>query len=114
MTRIRIVPAFKFGNMDMDPGEDYCIYLGICFNWNVFLKRCCTVKLQRLCNAFTHIKSRKLNISTGVWLKLFNRCIKPILLYGCEVWGYDNVEILENVHTKFCKFIYCWRVQMFS
>ena len=25
---------------------------------------------------------------------------------GCEVWGYENVDILEKVHTKFCKFIF--------
>ena len=30
----------------------------------------------------------------------------PILLYGCEVWGYENTDIIEKVHTKFCKFIF--------
>ena len=28
--------------------------------------------------------------------------VKPILLYGCEVWGYRNNEILDRVHLKFC------------
>ena len=36
-------------------------------------------------------------------LKLFDSCVEPISLYGCEVWGYENVDILEKVHTKFCK-----------
>ena len=39
-------------------------------------------------------------------LKLFDSCVEPILLYGCEVWGYENVDILEKVQTKFCKFIF--------
>ena len=39
-------------------------------------------------------------------LKLFDSCVEPILLYGCEVWGYENVDILEKVHTKFCKSIF--------
>ena len=39
-------------------------------------------------------------------LKLFDSCVEPILLYCCEVWGYENVDILEKVHTKFCKFIF--------
>ena len=40
-------------------------------------------------------------------LKLFDSCVTPILLYGCEVWGYENnTDIIENVHTKFCKFIF--------
>ena len=33
-------------------------------------------------------------------------CVEPILLYGCEVWGYENVDILEKVPIKFCKFIF--------
>ena len=28
------------------------------------------------------------------------------ILYGCEVWGYENTDIIEKVHTKFCKFIF--------
>ena len=39
-------------------------------------------------------------------LKLFDMCVEPILLYGCEVWGYENVDILEKVHTKFSKLIF--------
>jgi hypothetical protein len=29
--------------------------------------------------------------------------IEPILLYGSEVWGYENLKILEQIHLKFCK-----------
>ena len=32
-TRLRNLPTFKFGNLDLDLADDY-IYLGICFNWN--------------------------------------------------------------------------------
>ena len=31
--------------------------------------------------------------------------MKPILLYGCEVWGFGNNEILERVQLKFCKLL---------
>jgi hypothetical protein len=31
--------------------------------------------------------------------------IKPILLYGCEVWGFCKNEVLERVHLKFCKIL---------
>jgi hypothetical protein len=27
----------------------------------------------------------------------------PILTYGCEVWGYENVQVLEKVHLQFCR-----------
>jgi hypothetical protein len=26
-------------------------------------------------------------------------------LYGCEIWGFGNNDILEKVHLKFCKII---------
>jgi hypothetical protein len=29
--------------------------------------------------------------------------IEPILLYVSEVWGYENLKILEQIHLKFCK-----------
>ena len=28
---------------------------------------------------------------------------EPILLYESVVWGYENLEILERVHLRFCK-----------
>jgi hypothetical protein len=30
--------------------------------------------------------------------------VKPVLLlYGCEIWGMGNNDILERVHLTFCK-----------
>ena len=29
--------------------------------------------------------------------------VTPILVYGAELWGYERVEIIERVQTKFCK-----------
>ena len=31
--------------------------------------------------------------------------VKPILLYGCEIWGFGNNDVLKKVHLKFCKMI---------
>ena len=31
--------------------------------------------------------------------------VKPILLYGCEIWEFGNNDVLEKVHLKFCKMI---------
>ena len=56
-------------------------------------------------------------------LHIFNHTIKPILLYGSEIWGYFPIKkhkdidsyiskeidslIIEKIHTKFCKFALC-------
>ena len=69
------------------------------------LKSCCMTKLQRL-YIHSYKKGRRLNLPTDVMLKLFDMCVEPILLYGCEVWEYEHIDILEKVHTKFCKFIF--------
>ena len=38
-------------------------------------------------------------------IDLFNKLIKPILLYGCEIWGIGNIDIIERVQLKFLKMI---------
>ena len=31
--------------------------------------------------------------------------VKPIILYGCETWGFGNNEIIERLHLKLCKLL---------
>jgi hypothetical protein len=45
------------------------------------------------------------NLSIQCQLDLFDKIIKPILLYGCEVWGFSKNEIIERVHLQFCKLL---------
>eukprot|EP00745_Piridium_sociabile_P044574 TRINITY_DN940_c0_g1_i3.p1 TRINITY_DN940_c0_g1~~TRINITY_DN940_c0_g1_i3.p1 ORF type:complete len:131 (+),score=9.64 TRINITY_DN940_c0_g1_i3:234-626(+) len=43
---------------------------------------------------------RKLRtIEPSLFWKLFNAQIEPILTYGAEVWGLENVSQIEKVHT---------------
>ena len=38
---------------------------------------------------------------------MFDRCVVPISLHGCKVWGYEiSVTMIELVYTKFCKFVF--------
>ena len=36
-------------------------------------------------------------------LKLFDTMVKPVLLYGAEIWGCELSNIIENVQNQFCK-----------
>ena len=45
------------------------------------------------------------SLSTNCQLDLLDKMVKPILLYGCEIWGLGNIEIIERVHIKFCKLL---------
>ena len=48
-------------------------------------------------------KARTLNLPIDLQIDMFNKVIKPILLYGCEVWGYGNLDVIERVQLKFFK-----------
>ena len=64
------------------------------------------------------LNSNKIN-NTELYLQLFDKLVKPILMYGCEVWGPDymrqlntknNIQTIDNcfcemVHNKACKTI---------
>ena len=39
-------------------------------------------------------------------IDLFNKLVKPILLYGSEIWGFGNLDIIERIQLKFFKYIF--------
>ena len=47
------------------------------------------------------VYSGKIEIEVETQLHLFDALIKPNLLYGCEVWGYEIVEQIEVFHRNF-------------
>lgn len=51
-------------------------------------------------------KIRDLNLQYDLQIDLFNKTVKPILLYGCELWGYSNIDIIERIQLKFLKLIF--------
>ena len=50
-------------------------------------------------------KIRQFNLPVECQLDLFDKVVMPVLLYGCEVWGFENIEIIERIHLKFLKHI---------
>ena len=38
-------------------------------------------------------------------IHIFNKTVKPVLLYGAEIWVFDNLEIIERVQLKSLKHI---------
>ena len=50
-------------------------------------------------------KGRVLNLPVDIMLELFDKTVLPIMLYGCEIWGFGNNNMLETVFLKFCKFL---------
>ena len=45
-------------------------------------------------------KGRLFNLSVKCQYDLLEKIVKPILLYGCEIWGFTKLD-----HLKFCKLL---------
>ena len=44
------------------------------------------------------IRSNNLDLPIDLQIKLFDNTVLPIHMYGCEVFGYENTDILDAVH----------------
>jgi hypothetical protein len=44
-------------------------------------------------------------ISVSCQLDRFDKVVKPIVLYGSEVWNFRNYHMVEKVHLIFCKLL---------
>ena len=51
-------------------------------------------------------KGRIHNLSIKCQLDLLDKIVKPILLYGCEIWEFGKNDIIERVHLKFVNLYY--------
>ena len=80
-------------------------YLGVYFaKNNSFFKTKKYIADQATKAVFSLIKkARNMHLTIDLQLELFDKLVKPILLYGCEVWGFGNIEVIERVQLKFLK-----------
>ena len=46
-------------------------------------------------------RNRQLNLPLDIQLELFDFLVLPILTYGCEVWGFENINLIEKLHLKY-------------
>ena len=89
--KVQKFKSFKFGDNTIDVGDDY-VYLGTTFNYNgTFNKAKSKQALQAKKDTFSLItKIKQLNLTFETAVELFERLIIPVLLYGSEIWGYEN------------------------
>ena len=97
---------FKYNDRVIDIVNEFN-YLGIMFSSSGSFLKAKQKQLTKANKAIYEVlkKGRLHNLSIQCQLELFDRIIQPILLYGCEVWGFSNNAIVERVHLKFCKLL---------
>ena len=87
----------NFGEHIIDTVDEYN-YLDFVFNYNVKFKIAKSHLYQKGCRAMVSLlrKARNVSLPLDIMLKLFNVIVKPVVLYGAEVWGSENCDILER------------------
>ena len=95
---------FKCGNNTIEITKTYH-YLGVTFSSNgSFLNARKHVKEQA--SKAMHLlwtRVNNANLPIDLAFKLFDHTVLPILTYGSEIFGYENLEILEQVHKDFMR-----------
>ena len=97
---------FNFGEHILDTVDEYN-YLGLVFNYNAKFKIAKSHLYQKECRAmFSLLKNpRNLSFPLDIMFKFFNVIVKPVVLYGAEVWGSENCDILERLQLRFLKYV---------
>ena len=97
---------FKLGNNKIEICDEFK-YLGVIFTKTRTFAKAIKHNVDHA-NKALHLLYKKihnLHIPIDLQLQLFDHTIVPILLYGCEVWGFQNTKLIETVHTKFLKIL---------
>ena len=104
--KIRNLPQLYFQNELIGIEFDYK-YLGVIFNYNnkftKGIKERVTIANRAMFSLLK--KCRNLFLPIDIQIELFQKCINPVLLYGCEVWGYQDVSKCTKLQLKFLKII---------
>ena len=98
---------FVFQNNILEVTDEYKylgIYLGRSGSFVTAKKHIAEQANKALFALLRKIKS--LSLPFDIQIDVFDKTIKPILLYGCEVWGYGNIDVIERVQLKFFKYIF--------
>ncbi|MCG8093283.1 MAG: reverse transcriptase family protein, partial [Candidatus Thiodiazotropha endolucinida] len=95
---------FFFKGEEIEIVKEYK-YLGIYLSKSGSFLNCKKHIAEQANNALFSLlrKIRVLNLPIEMQIDLFNKLIKPILLYGCEIWAFGNLDIIERVQLKFIK-----------
>ena len=100
------LPVFKYHNNVLEIVDEFK-YLGVIFKSNGYFKSCKLHLKEQATKAMFALlsKGRVLQLPVDVMLELFDKTVLPIMLYGCEIWGFGNNNMLDTVLLKFCKYL---------
>ena len=103
---VNMAKSFMLSDRELEIVDTFR-YLGVLFCKNGSFHTNIKEQFQKATNAMYGVigKCRKHNLSVDCMLDMFDKIVKPVLLYGCEIWGFNQSPLLEKLHLKFCKHI---------
>ena len=103
---VRKKTEFTFDNVKLGIVRDYQ-YLGLIFDHNVKFNKSKQKIYEKGSRAMFSLlrKARCLFLPLDFLLKLFNHIVVPIITYGCEIWGSENIDNIEKLQLRFLKYI---------
>ena len=104
--KIRNKPTFTYGVNKLEIVFEY-MYLGVKVTYNgKFKDHMEYASLKGTKSMFALLqKAKMLNMPVDIQCHLFDTLVSPVLPYGCEVWGSNDISIIEKIQLKFMKYI---------
>ena len=105
-SNLDVNPVFTFNGENINI-EDEFTYLGTVFMSNgSFCKNQSKLVSQGRKAMYSILKKcRNLNLPVDIQLELFDTIVLPVVMYGCEVWGFEKNNILESFCLQFYKIL---------
>ena len=97
-------PIFKIGASDIQVVDSYK-YLGVILSksGSFLTARKHIAEQARKAMHLLFMRANNLDLPLDLQLKLYDNTVLPILTYGSEIWGYENTNIIERIHTEFLR-----------
>ena len=102
--KIRNPPRLYLEGTELAVSPEFT-YLGVCMNYNSSLKKAISQQVQHADRALYALRAKMwcLELPFDIRMHLFSHVISPILLYGSEVWAFEDLRQLDTYHRKFLK-----------
>ena len=93
-------------NNEVEVVDDYT-YLGVIFNYDGSFKKAVDKQITQARKAMFSLieKAKILKLPIDLTCDLFDKTVLPVLIYGCEIWGFVDLRDVEIFYRKFLRIL---------